>query len=259
MPGGRFHRRLRRISAALRIPLLVGAIASLLATILAIVWWALEQLAGDAIARLLQPLTSQLLSSIPRLLPPLTAWAVQHPAEVSAILFFMIATIVILRAYAESRPLKGLSPILPFNPDRPYGNLVGAIIHNNTGEDLLNCRCHALAVTTITDRKWLDRGFRLPQELHWNTELKDFVRERVEIPSGTSARVILAALDGQNRAARIKVTEISDDYFEIPHGRHEAEIVFGGNHRDGTTVTQTFWIELEFRPPASLSVHRIHV
>jgi len=257
MPPRSFDRRVRHIAAALRLPLVLGAVVSAAAGVISVLVWVFEQVVGDAVSTLLRPYVAQLQTSARSLFPPLLVWVIDHPIQAAAILFVLVLSTVTVRAYAESRPLKGLTAIRPFNPNRPYGNLVGAIIHNNTGEDLLNCRCHLIQVRALKSGKWVDTDYRLPQELHWHTELRDLAAERIEIPSGTSACVIIAALDHENRAARYKVTRISDDYFEIPPGTHEAEIVFGANRLNNTSATQTFWAVLSVEPSLGLLMDRI--
>lgn len=254
MGNGKFYRRLKRIGLALRPPILVGVIVVLAVALLRFLWWVIEQLAGDAVVTFVKPYVTQFLAWLSEVLPASLNWVVNHPGSSSAIFFFLILSVVTIKTYIETRTPAGLTPLLPFNPKRPYGNLIGAIIHNNTGDDLVNCRCHLQRVRILKNKKWLDAEYRLPQELYWRSELTDFIRDRINIDSGNIGYIVVAAMGGQNKSARFKVKEISDDYFELQKGKYEAEIIFGGNRRDNSTVTMNFWIEIVYDDVSLLSI-----
>ncbi len=258
MRKGKFYRRLKRIGLAVRPPILIGVIVVLAVTLFRILWWVIEQLAGAAVVAFVKPYATQFLAWLSEALPTYLNWVVNHPGSSSAIFFFLTLSAVTIKTYIETRSPTGLTPLLPFNPKRPYGNLIGAIIHNNTGDDLVNCRCHLHRVRILKSKKWVNAEYQLPQELHWRSELIDFIRERINIDSGNIGYIVVAAMDGQNKSARFKVKEISDDYFELQKGKYEAEIILGGNRRDNSTVTMNFWLEIVYDDANLLSVSDIN-
>ena len=258
MRKGKFTRRLSHIGSFLRPPVLISGITILVVYILSFIWWVIEQLAGDTVVAFVKPHVTQLFNWFSKVFPTYGSWIVTHPGSFSAILFFLILSVVTIKAYFETRAPVGLSPLLPFNPKLPSGNLIGAILHNNTGDDLINCRCHLHKVRILKNKKWVDAEYRLPQELHWRSELRDYIRDRIDIDSGNIGYVIVAAMDEDNKSAKFKVKEISENYFELQKGKYEAEIIFGGNRRDNSTITMNFWIEIDYNDIDLLSISDIY-
>lgn len=254
MGKGKFYRRLQHIGRSLRLPILVGVIFALGVAFIRFLWWVIEQLVGEVVVTVVKPYLTKLLDWLSNILPESMNWVVNHPVYSSIVFFFLVLSVVTIKTYLETRDPAGFVPLLPFDPKRPYGNLIGAIIHNNTGDDLVNCRCHINKVRVLKNKNWVEVEYRLPQELHWRSELTDFIRDRISIDSGNVGCIVVAAMDGQNKSARFKVKEISDDFFEFSKGKYQAEIIFGGNRRDNSTITMNFWIEIVYDDINLLSI-----
>jgi hypothetical protein len=226
---------------------LLGLISAILGLIIAS---AIDRYFGSPVLEFLENFWGNNASG---LLQSVTIWTLNNLITSAIVIFLLTSSVILVLAYLDTRPPKGLQPLQPFFSSQVEGGIVGAIINNNTGDDLINCRCHLHKVRIKKNRKWLSVSFphSLPQELRWHLELGGSIKgERINIDSGNIGKSILAA------TRRFKVIEISDDYYILPEsGEYEAEVVFGANRRDDSTITLRFWIEFMFdKETGNLSV-----
>ena len=192
--------------------------------------WVFEQYLGSAVVDFIKlriPLLSDTFSLA-------LDWIKRNPSEVPSILFFSVATIIILHAYFSTLPPRGLKVNILDPLIGIYGNSLGIRITNHTGKDLNNCWIDIIRWDGKEEIKEQRTKWKFPERSHL------VFPQPIEIPNGKSG-------DSYFIRNKLKTNEIS---FEVDNwldckDENEIELLFHANTNDGDTITLPFWIVIK--------------
>jgi phage terminase large subunit-like protein len=197
-------------------------IIALLAFCAAGLIWILEQIWGDAIVSFVKSFIPY-----PYMFTSAIEWGINHPGELSLLLFFGSSVYLVFQIIKQTRPVKNM-PISLASSEAAYLNNGGISITNHTGEDLTNCTIQIERVNGNDVEKQL---------LHW---ADDFI-DSIDIPNGGKGNVFLHQLFHQIKE------RIENNMFVFPNAAKEAELFFRGNTRTGETRSMTIFVLIKGR------------
>jgi hypothetical protein len=211
------RQKLRSIKFSIR-----HKIIGVLALVAAGLWWLIEQLWSDTILGFIKQCfpSSEVVVKI-------TKWGLNHPGEISLIIFFLTSTYLVYQIIIQTKPIENIK-VTTAPSGWEYLDHGGIKITNLTGNDLKNCTVRIMRVNGKETASKL---------LSWGDE--GIVYEPIDIPNGGSASIFLHQIFHDIKE------KVENNMFVFPSKASEVELFFRGNTNTGDTKSMSIWVVLK--------------